>query len=89
MTKPLSILKTVSGGGSVALLEDIFKNYGPDSYIGLVASVIAGSTETTFYTMALYFGSVGISKTKYTLLCALAADITGFVLAAFFVRLLI
>ncbi len=85
---PLSLLKTFSGSGSIALLEDIFKNYGADSFIGRVASVIAGSTETTFYTMAVYFGAVNISKTRHTAVSALAADITGFVLSAFFVKLL-
>ena len=61
--------------------------YGPDSYIGRVAAVMLGSTETTFYTIAVYFGSTGIRKTRYTVPAALAASLTGFIAAAFAVRL--
>ncbi len=85
---PLSLIKPFSGSGSIAFLEDIFKNYGPDSFIGRVASVICGSTETTFYTMAVYFGAVKISKMRHTAVSALSADLIGFVLSAFFVKLL-
>ena len=85
---PLALLKPFSGSGSFAIIEDIFKNHGADSFVGRVASVIAGSTETTFYTIAVYFGAVGITKTRHTALSAVAADITGFILSAFFVRIL-
>ena len=85
---PLALIKPFSGSGSIAFLEDIFKNYGPDSFIGRVASVICGSTETSFYTMAVYFGAVKISKMRHTAVSALSADLVGFVLSAFFVRLL-
>lgn len=85
---PLALLKPFSGSGSFAIIEDIFKNYGADSFVGRVASVIAGSTETTFYTIAVYFGAVGITKTRHTAPSAVAADITGFILSAFFVRFL-
>ena len=85
---PLALLKPFSGSGSFAIIEDIFKNYGADSFVGRVASVIAGSTETTFYTIAVYFGAVGITKTRHTALSAVAADLTGFILSAFFVRIL-
>ena len=85
---PLALLKPFSGSGSFAIIEDIFKSYGADSFIGRVASVIAGSTETTFYTIAVYFGAVGITKTRHTAPSAVAADITGFILSAFFVRFL-
>ena len=84
---PLVLLKPFSGSGSFAIIEDIFKNYGADSFIGRVASVIAGSTETTFYTIAVYFGAVNITKTRHTVPSAVAADLTGFILSAFFVRL--
>lgn len=84
---PLMILKPFSGGGSFAVLEDIFNNYGVDSFAGRVASVVAGSTETTFYTVAVYFGAVGVSKTRHTVFCALMADFTGFVLSAFLVKM--
>ena len=83
---PLVLLKPFSGSGSIAIIEDIFSEYGPDSFIGRVASVIAGSTETTFYTIAVYYGAVGISKTRHTVPSALVADFAGFVLSAFFVR---
>ena len=85
---PLALLKPFSGSGSFAIIKDIFSQYGVDSYIGRVASVIAGSTETTFYTISVYFGAVGISKTRHTVPSALTADIIGFILSAFFVRFL-
>ncbi len=84
---PLMLMKTFSGSGSVALLEDVLSSYGADSLAGRVASVVAGATETTFYTIAVYYGAVGISKTRHTVPAALSADITGFILSAFFVRL--
>ena len=84
---PLMLLKPFSGSGSFALLEDIFTHYGADSFVGRVASVIAGSTETTFYTVAVYFGSIGVSRTRHTVPAAVAADITGFLLSGFFVRI--
>ncbi len=62
--------------------------HGPDSYIGRVAAVMMGSTETTFYTIAVYFGSAGIVRTRHTVPAALAADLTGFLTAALTVRLL-
>lgn len=86
---PLMLLKPFSGSGSFAIIEDIFKNYGADSFVGRVASVVAGSTETTFYTIAVYFGAVNITNTRHTAPSAVAADLTGFILSAFFVRLLL
>ena len=86
-TLPLMLMKTFSGSGSVALLEDLFKTFGPDSFAGRVASVVAGATETTFYTIAVYYGAIGISKTRHTVPAALTSDIAGFILSAFFVRL--
>ena len=88
-TLPLMLMKTFSGSGSVALLEDVLANYGPDSFAGRVASVVAGATETTFYTIAVYYGAVGISKTRHTVPAALTSDIAGFVLSAFFVKMLL
>ena len=61
--------------------------YGPDSAIGRTAAVMLGSTETTFYTIAVYFGSAGVRKTRYAVPAALIADLTGFMAAAFAVRL--
>ena len=78
---PLVVLRPISGSASLALVADIMKNYGADSYIGRLASTIMGSTETIFYTLTVYFGSIGIKNIKHTLICALIADAAG-VLAA-------
>ena len=85
---PLAILRPISGSASLALVTDIFRTYGPDSDVGKVASVMMGSTETTFYTIAVYFGAVGIEKTRHTLPSALSADLTGIILSAVIVRLM-
>lgn len=81
-TMPLAILRPFSGSASLALVADIFKIYGPDSYIGRVAATMMGSTETTFYTLAVYFGSVGIKNIRYSLAAALIADAVGIVASA-------
>ncbi len=72
---PFAILRPVSGSGSMAMASDIFAAYGTDSLIGRAASVMMGSTETTFYTIAVYFGASGTQNIRHTLKCALAADI--------------
>ena len=84
---PLMLIRPVSGGGALAVGSELITTYGPDSYIGRVAAVMLGSTETTFYTIAVYFGSAGIHKTRHTIPAALAADLTGFIASAFAVRL--
>lgn len=86
---PMVLLRPVSGGGSTALLTNIYKEYGPDSFAGKVASVLAGSTETTFYAVAVYFGSVNIKKVRHTLVAALAADFTAAVMAVLTVRIML
>ncbi len=73
-TMPLALLRPVSGSASLALVSDILRQYGPDSYVGRVASTMMGSTETIFYTLAVYYGSTGIKNIRYTLLAALIAD---------------
>lgn len=73
-TIPLALLRPISGSASLALVADILRIYGPDSYAGRVASTMMGSTETIFYTLAVYFGSVGIKNIRYTLAAALVAD---------------
>ena len=87
-TLSLCILSPISGGGSLTVYESIIRQYGPDSYIGRVASVMMGSTETTFYTITVYFGAVGVKKIRHTAICSLCADFTSFILAGVFVRLL-
>ena len=86
---PLSILRPISGSASLALVTDIFKTYGPDSQIGKIASVMMGSTETTFYTFAVYFGAVGIKNTRHTIPSALSADLTGIIFSALIVSLVL
>ena len=76
---PLAILRPISGSASLALVSDIMKLHGPDSFIGRVVSTMMGSTETIFYTLAVYFGSVGIKNIRYTLAAALIADLTSVV----------
>ena len=77
-TVPLMLVRPVSGSGALAVASDLMASHGPDSYIGRVAAVMLGSTETTFYTIAVYFGSAGIVRTRHTVPAALAADLTGF-----------
>lgn len=86
-TVPLMLIRPVSGGGALAVATELLSTAGPDSYAGRVAAVMLGSTETTFYTIAIYFGSAGIRKTRHTVPAALAADLTGFLAAALTVRL--
>lgn len=80
---PVGIMKTFSGGGARGLMVDLMKpeNYGPDSFVGRLACIMQGSTETTFYVLALYFGSVNIKKTRHALACGLIADVVGVVAA--------
>ncbi|MGN1043183.1 MAG: spore maturation protein [Acutalibacteraceae bacterium] len=85
---PLAILRPVSGSGSIALLDNILKNYGAESFIGKLGSMIMGSTETTFYTIAVYFGSVKIKNSRHTIPCALLADITAFICSLFIANFL-
>ena len=85
---PAMLVRPVSGSGALAVASDLMAAHGPDSYIGRVAAVMLGSTETTFYTIAVYFGSAGIVRTRHTVPAALAADLTGFLTAALTVRLL-
>lgn len=83
---PLCIISPFSGSGSFAVLESILTEFHPDSFVGRTASVIAGASETTFYAVAVYYGSVGITKTRHTIPAALTADIVSFIAASFFCR---
>lgn len=84
---PMMILRPISGSASLALLNDLLKNFGPDSIIGLLSSVIQGSTDTTFYVLTLYFGSIGITKIKYSLYAGLFADLIGIIAAIVTVKI--
>lgn len=84
---PLALLRPISGSGAMVIFGDILSTYGADSFIGRVASVMQGSTETTFYTIAVYFGATNIKKLRHTLPSALIADIIGFMMSALTVRI--
>ncbi len=84
---PLAIIRPVSGSGAAAVFESILRENHPDSFAGRVASVISGSTETTFYTVAVYYGSLKIKNSRHTLAASLSGDITGFLVSAIAVRL--
>lgn len=85
---PLAIIRPVSGSGALAVFESILTDVSPDSFAGRVASVILGSTETTFYTIAVYYGATKIKNTRHSLASALTADMTGFIFSALTVKLL-
>ena len=76
---PVGLMKTLSGSGARGLMIDVMTTYGVDSFQGRLAAIIQGSTETTFYVLAVYFGSVNISKTRYALACGLIADAVGLI----------
>lgn len=86
-TTPLLLIRPISGSGALAVGSELMQSYGPDSYIGRVAAVMLGCTETTFYTVAVYFGSAGIRRSRYAVPAALTADLVGFLSAAWCVRL--
>ena len=86
-TVGLLLIRPVSGSGALAVGSEIMQTYGPDSAIGRTAAVMLGSTETTFYTISVYFGAAGIQKTRYTLPAALFADFVGFWAASLTTRL--
>ena len=86
-TAPLIFLRPVTGSGALAVGSELTTRFGPDSYIGRCAAALLGSTETTFYVIAVYFGAAGIQKTRYTLPAALFADLVGFTVAALTARL--
>lgn len=85
---PLALIRPISGSSSIAVATDIMKNYGVDTNIGLIASVIMGSTETTVYTIAVYTSSVGIKKTRFVLWAALIADFVGIITSIIVCRFL-
>lgn len=74
---PLAVMRSLTGSGSLGLATDIVKTHGPDSLLGRIAGTMYGSSETTFYVLAVYFGSVGIRKTRHAVPAALIADIVA------------
>src|SRR5690606_29649072 len=84
---PLAIMRPLSGGGALGIAAEMISAYGPDSYIGRLASTMQGSTDTTFYVLTVYFGSVGVTKYRYALHLGLIADITSLMAACFITNL--
>lgn len=86
-TAPLLLIRPLSGSGALAAGSELMAAYGVDSTVGRTAAVMLGCTETTFYTIAVYFGAAGVRKIRYTIPAALTADFVGFLAAAWCVRL--
>jgi spore maturation protein SpmA len=86
---PLAILRPLSGSGAFALTAELLNTHGPDTYVGVLASTLNGSTETTFYVLAVYFGSVGVSRIRHAVWAGLAADLAGVFASVLAVQLLI
>lgn len=78
---PMALLRPISGTATLAIMNDIFIKYGPDSYVGRLASVLQGCTDTTIYVLALYFSSIGVKKIRYSLGVGLFADLVGITVA--------
>lgn len=83
---PMILMRPISGSSALVILSSIFEKFGPDSFIGLLASVLQGSTDTTFYVLTLYFGSVGIKKIRYSLFAGLMADLCAIVISIIIVN---
>ncbi len=86
-TAILVLIRPISGSAALAVGADLMAHYGVDSEVGRTAAIMLGSTETTFYTISVYFGASGVQKTRYTIPAALIADMTGFIMAALTARL--
>ncbi len=87
-TLPLVLIRPLSGSAALAVGADLMAAYGPDSLIGRTVAVMMGSTETTFYTVSVYFAAAGVKRTRYAVPAALIADLTGFAAASLLARLL-
>lgn len=78
---PLVVIRPISGSGALALTGDLLRTYGPDSAMGLLASILQGATDTSFFVVTVYFGAAGINKTRHALLACLFGDLCGFIAA--------
>jgi spore maturation protein B len=85
---PLAILRPLSGGASLGVAVGLMREYGPDSYIGVLTSMIYGSSETTLYVLSVYFGAVGIKRMRYALVAGLVSDVIGILASCLIVRLM-
>ena len=87
-TLPMALMRPLSGSGSLGIMTELMKVHGPDSFIGVLASTMYGSTETTFYVLAVYFGAVNVRNTRHALPAGLTADLFGMLGAVFITRIL-
>lgn len=87
-TLPMALMRPLSGSGSLGIMTELMKVHGPDSFIGILSSTLYGSSETTFYILAVYFGSVNIKNTRHAVPVGLLADLAGVLAAVFICRLL-
>lgn len=85
---PLAVMRPLSGSAALGLATELMRVYGPDSMIGRLASVMQGTTDTTFFVLTVYFGSVGIKRFKYAVITGLSADITGLIASIYICNLL-
>ncbi|MEC9072552.1 MAG: spore maturation protein, partial [Myxococcota bacterium] len=85
---PMALVRPLSGSGAFAVMSEILHTHGPDTYIGYLVSVLNGSTETTFYVMAVYFGAVGVSRARHAVAAGLTADLTGVIATVLVCRVL-
>lgn len=85
---PLALMRPISGSGALALAAETMQRYGPDSLLGLIACTMQGSTDTTFYILTVYFGSVGVRNVRYSLKVGLLADLAGFLMSVLVCNLL-
>ena len=85
---PMAIMRPLSGGGANGIMNELFKTYGPDSLIGRMASIMSGSTDTTFYVLAVYFGAISVRKSRHALPAGLLADLAGILAAVFITNLM-
>lgn len=86
---PLALMRPLSGSGAMVFFNQLLTQQGPDSFLGRVASVLMGSTETTFYTLAVYYGATRVKNTRHTLTASLAGDVTGVLMSIVTVSLLL
>ncbi|KOF56000.1 MULTISPECIES: spore maturation protein [Clostridium] len=86
---PLAIIKPLSGSGALGVFAEVLKKYGADSYIGVVASIMMGSTETIFYTITVYYGAVKIKKIRHTLWAAIMADMSALIMATVMAKFIV
>lgn len=85
---PLVFIKPLSGSGAMGVFTDILKQYGADTFIGITASIIMGTTETIFYTLTVYYGAIGVKKIRHTLWAAILADLTAIIMAVTLTRIM-